>query len=218
MTVPEWSRSALTGIMLAGLWGQVWAQSIYTCVNAKGQRLTSDRPIAECVDREQKELNPSGTVKRRVGPSLTAQERAAEEEKARKAEEERARLAEDRRIERALLSRYPDKAAHDKERASALSQIDEVIKAANKRLGELAAQRKTIDAELEFYKKDPGKVPAALRRRIEEHEQSVAVQKRFIGDQDAEKTRVNRRFDEELVRLTALWAKGRTSPASVPSR
>lgn len=218
MNVPGWNKSALTGALLAGLYGQTLAQSIYTCVDAKGRRLTSDRPIAECVDREQKELNPSGTVKRRVGPSLTAQERAAEEEKARKVEEERARLAEERRIERALLSRYPDKAAHDKERASALSQIDEVIKAANKRLGELAAQRKTIDAELEFYKKDPGKAPAALRRRIEEHEQSVAVQKRFIGDQDAEKSRVNRRFDEELAKLTALWTRGRAAPASTPGR
>ena len=50
---------------------------IYTCVDAKGRKITSDRPIVDCIDREQVELNPSGTVRRKVGPSLTAQERAA---------------------------------------------------------------------------------------------------------------------------------------------
>ena len=59
---------------------------IYTCVDAKGRKITSDRPIVDCIDREQVELNPSGTVRRKVGPSLTAQERAAEEAKEREAQ------------------------------------------------------------------------------------------------------------------------------------
>ena len=54
---------------------------IYTCIDSRGRKLTSDRPIAECTDREQSILNPSGTVKAKVGPTLTAQERAAQEEK-----------------------------------------------------------------------------------------------------------------------------------------
>jgi hypothetical protein len=33
----------------------------------------------------------------------------------------------------------------------------------------------------------------------------MAVQKRFIGEQDAEIRRVNARFDEELTRLKPLW-------------
>jgi hypothetical protein len=49
---------------------------IYTCIDAKGRKLTSDRKIPECSDREQKILNPSGTVKARIGPNLTAQERS----------------------------------------------------------------------------------------------------------------------------------------------
>jgi hypothetical protein len=31
------------------------------------------------------------------------------------------------------------------------------------------------------------------------------VQRRFIGEQDAEVKRVNARFDDELVRLRQLW-------------
>jgi hypothetical protein len=90
-------------------------QGIYTCIDGKGRRLTSDRPIAECNDREQQQLNPSGTVRRRITPPPTAQELAAQEERARREAEERARVAEEKRRDRALLIRYPNKETHDRE-------------------------------------------------------------------------------------------------------
>ena len=142
---------------------------IYTCVDAKGRKITSDRPIVDCIDREQVELNPSGTVRRKVGPSLTAQERAAEEAKEREAAEERARRVEEKRRDHALLVRYPYRSVHDAERREALAQIDVVIKAAQQRLTELQQQRKKIDTEMEFYKKDPSKTPPSHRRQIQDN-------------------------------------------------
>jgi Domain of unknown function (DUF4124) len=191
----------------AGLWlasAVAWAQ-IYTCVDARGRKLTSDRPIAECADREQKELNKSGTVKRTVNPVMTAEEQRVFDEKQKNVAEEQARQLEEKRKDRALLTRYPNRATHDKERAEALSQVDEVMKAATKRIGELGLQRKDIDTELEFYKKDPNKAPLSLKRQIEDNNNSVAVQKRFVADQEGEKKRINMRFDEELVKLKSLW-------------
>ena len=58
---------------------------------------------------------------------------------------------------------------------------------------------------MEFYKKDPSKAPAYVRRQLEENIQSQAVQKRFIEEQESEIRRVNARFDDELVRLRQLW-------------
>jgi hypothetical protein len=195
---------------MVGLAGAVSAQNapvqgIYTCVDAQGRKLTSDRPIPECIDREQKLLNPSGTVKQKIGPTLTAAERAVQEAKEKQELEERNRIAEERRRDKALLSRYPNRAAHDKERNEALAQISAVSNAASTRLNELAAQRRKLDDEMEFYKKDPKKAPEYLRRQVEENTQSTAVQKRFIADQDDEVRRVNGRFDEELTRLRQLW-------------
>ncbi len=158
------------------------------------------------MDREQKELNASGTVKRSVGPVLTVQEENALEARAKKEAEDRARVNEERRRNRALLTRYQNQAAHDAERANALTQVDAVILAANKRLAELAKQRKDLDAELEFYKNDPSKVPPYLRRRVAEFEENLVAQQRFIANQQLEKKRVNDRFDEELARLKPLWA------------
>lgn len=205
------ARVVLTGWML-GMYAlpalaQTGGGGIYSCVDAKGRKLTSDRPIRECADREQLLLNPSGTVRAVIPPSLTGPERAAQEARQRREAEERARQAEERRRERALLVRYPNRSVHDKERAEALSQISVVRQAALNRVKELQRQRKELDTELEFYAKDPEKVPPSLRRLVDDNEKSMAVQERFIADQEAEMVRVNARFDEELQRLQLLWAQ-----------
>lgn len=187
---------------------------IYSCVDSKGRKLTSDRPIPECSDREQKLLNPSGTVRAKVGPTLTAPERAEVEAREKLELEERARRDEDKRRDRALLQRYPSRAVHDVERAEALKQIGVVKAAAANRVEELLRQRVALDAEMEFYKKDPGKAPPPLRRQVDELAKNLAVQKRFIADQEGEITRVNVRFDEELGRLTQLWALKMPAPAA----
>ncbi len=198
--------SIKTILLATALLGSAAASAqIYTCIDAKGRKLTSDRPIAECADREQKELNSNATVKRTVVPTMTQEEQRVFDEKKKAAIEEKSRLLEEKRKDRALLTRYPSRAVHDTERAEALAQVDDVMKAANKRIGELAAQRKDINAELEFYKKDPTKAPALLKRQVDDNDNSVAVQKRFIVDQEGEKKRINVRFDEELVKLKSLW-------------
>ncbi|WP_373670048.1 DUF4124 domain-containing protein [Variovorax sp. 54] len=179
---------------------------IYTCIDARGRTLTADRPIAECSDREQRELGPSGTVRRKLEPTYTARELQEREDRAREAAIQAARLIDERRRERALLVRYPNATTHDRERVEALSQIDAVIQAAKKRIAELGDDRKKIDEELEFYKQDTSKAPGAVRRRIEDNTQSVAVQNRFVAEQEDEKKRVNARFDEERGRLKTLWS------------
>lgn len=213
-------QMGLQGLALALACTSGYAQTgespsgIYSCTDAKGRKLTSDRPIAECVDREQKLLNPSGTVRAKVGPTLTAQERAAAQAKEREEAEARALQAEEKRRERALLVRYPSREVHDKERAEALAQVAVVIKAAKQRVEELQQDRRKLDEEMEFYKKDPSRAPSSIRRQIEDISESTAVQKRFIADQDNEVRRINARFDEELVRLKQLWlTQSRGKPA-----
>jgi hypothetical protein len=205
---------ALAGALLAvGLvvpaWGQVPAAgsgSIFTCVDAKGRRVTSDRPIMECLDREQKELNKNGTVRRTIGPSMNAEERAAFEERERKLAEERQRQVDERRANKSLLTRYPNQAAHDAERMKALQAAQDVIAAGQQRVAELQEQRRKLEQEVEFYK-DPAKWPARLRRQLEESDQQMAAQRRFVDGQEEEKKRIAARFDEELARLKVLWAQ-----------
>ncbi|MEP6825083.1 MAG: DUF4124 domain-containing protein [Ramlibacter sp.] len=201
-------------VVFVGAWSaQAVGQGIYTCVDSKGRRLTSDRPILECIDREQKELSSGGITKRRIGPSLTADEQAVEDEKARKIQAEQFRISEEKRRDRALLSRYANQAVHDRERAIALDQIDDVISTARLGVADLVLYRKSLDNELEFFKGDPNKIPSGLRRALDQNTLAQATQKRFVDAQMLEKQRVNDRFDQELIRLKVLWAQ-LASPAS----
>jgi hypothetical protein len=192
--------------------GPAWAvdsgmpAGIYACTDAKGRRLTADRPIAECVDRDQRVLGNSGVELRRVGPTLTENERAELDAQRRRDQAEQRRVREERSRERALIMRYPNHAAHDAERADALSQVDQVISVARQRQQELQARRTTLNGEMEFYKKDPAKAPASLRRQVEENTASQEEQQRFVQQQDEEKRRINERFDAELAQLRPLWA------------
>ena len=196
---------------------QTQGVGVYSCIDARGRKLNSDRPIPECNDREQRVLNPSGTVREKLGPTLTAQERAAVEAKEKLAQEEQARREEEKRRDRALLLRYPNRGLHDAERAEAVAQINVVKNAALNRVEELNRQRKSIDVEMEFYKKDPNKAPFSLRRQIDDVTQSLAVQARFIADQEGETKRVIVRFDEELARLKGLWPQlAATAPPAKP--
>lgn len=197
--VAAWTWSAV---------GAAQAQTgIYTCVDAQGRRITSDRPIRECIDREQRELNPSGSLKRVVPPVPTAEELAREEARKRAEAEALAKQREERRKEQLLLIRFPTLEAHQRARSEALHQVQDVIDVVRKRAAELDRQRQDIEAELEFYKRDPSKAPEWLKRRQADNAQQRASQAQYLDDQAREKTRINARFDEELKLLQRLWAE-----------
>ena len=180
---------------------------IYACTDANGQRITADRPITSCVDREQRVLGNSGVELRRVGPTLTDQERSAQEAKRRQDQAEQQRLREERSRERAMLARFPSQGVHDATRAEAIAQVNDVIGVAQKRLVDLKERRRKLNTELEFYQNDPKKAPANLRRQLDDNTESQAEQQRFIKQQEEEKQRINQRFDAELQQLRKLWAE-----------
>lgn len=208
---------------LACVWGllgpeRVSAQTktrIYTCVDAHGRRITSDRPIAACLDREQRELSPSGTVRRVIAPEPTAEERAAIEAKRKAEAEHTARANEERRRERAMLSRYPNETAHQRERVKAVELVEAVEAAIHKRIEELIKLRVGLEDEMAFYAKDPSKAPALLQRRISDNKSLVAAQQQALKQQAEERQRLMERFDAELVMLRRLWAQD--TPATAPA-
>jgi hypothetical protein len=210
--------SALT-LVLMGSHGLVLAQQqpsssgLYTCKDAQGRTLTSDRPIPECLDREQRELRSTGGTLRRIEPTYTALELADREERERNSQLSAARRTEEQRRERALLVRYPNPAAHERESAEALASLDAILRVARQHLRDLANDRDKIENELEFYKGNPSRAPEALRLRTEDNRRRVEAQGRFIAAHESEKERLRERFMEERSRLTPLW-----SPAAARSQ
>ena len=197
--------TVLAGAMPAQ--AQANSGGIYACTDANGRRITADRPIASCVDREQRVLGNTGVEVRRVGPTLTDQERSAQEAKRRQDQVEQQRLREERSRERAMLARFPSQGVHDAARAEAIAQVNDVIGVAQKRQIDLQERRRKLNTELEFYQNDPKKAPANLRRQLDDNTESQAEQQRFIKQQEEEKQRINQRFDAELQQLRKLWAE-----------
>ena len=180
------------------------ASGIYTCIDDKGRRLTSDRPIAECNAREQHILNKDGSVRSVKPPTPTAEERAEREARERKASAERMALAEATRRDKNLLARYPTEAAHQKARETALDTVRLAVKATEARLLELQNERKPLLDEAEFYKGKP--LPGKLKAALEANDAATEAQKQSAATQQAEIERVNRNYDVELARLRRLWA------------
>jgi len=179
--------------------------TIYTCVDSQGRQLTSDRPIVECIDREQREFGRSGTLRRVIPPAQTAAEKQAEETRARQAAVEAQRQRNIELRDQALIDRYPNKAAHEAGRQEALSQSQLVVDTAEEHIANLTQARQDLDSKMEPYRDDPSKAPARLRRAIDDNDQQMQVQRSLIASQESQRARINELFDQQAERLQPLW-------------
>ena len=222
--MPDRRRSPhrLLGCVLLGLCGLTWAQGrapsneqVFTCVNAAGRSLTSDRLIGECMDREQRVLSRDGTLLRVVPPSLTADERADKEARERKLAAEREARSEAVRRDRNLMQRFPNVAAHQKAREQALEVTQFAITQSDARLADLERERKPLMDESEFYK---GKtMPGKLKGQLDANDAATAAQKELLVQQKAELERASKLYDVELAHLKKLWAGALPGSQQMPS-
>jgi hypothetical protein len=189
---------------LAAPSGQTPVGGIYACVDASGKRITSDRPIPECLDREQRVLNKDGSQRKTVPPRMNAEERAAEEERRHLAELAEASRKDAVRRDRNLVMRYPDVATHDKARESVLDDLRRSVEASTRHLQTLEDERKPLITETEFYKNK--RLPPKLKQRLEANEAQQKAQRDIIQTQKSEMLRVDTLYDAELAHLKKLWA------------
>lgn len=195
----------LVSLFVAAWCCQAGAQThIYSCVDARGRHLTADRPIMDCLDREQKEYGENGTVKGRLPPSYTAQERAIQDEKIHQVQIAEQRQAEFRRRDRVLLSRYPDAASHQHERAASLARLDDAIAAGERRVVDLAQQRKELEQQAAAAKNVAKS--NQVKRQLDENAENASAQQRLLTAQRDERHRIESRFDDEFARLQVLWS------------
>ena len=186
---------------------------IYSCVDAQGRRHTSDRPIPECLDREQRVLNRDGSQRQVVPPRMTPEQRAAFEEQRRQQALAEAARKDAIRRDRNLIHRYPDEATHTRARANALEDAQKLIAAAERQLADLAKERRGLDAETEFYK--GRNLPPRLRAQIDANDAQQQAQRDVVQAQRNEVARINGLYDAELARLKRLWAGA--APGSLDS-
>lgn len=219
------TRAVAGGLLAAACCMQALAQQaggagpsggIYTCIDDKGYKRTSDRFIAECGDREQRVLNKDGSLRQVIPATLTAEERAEREAAERRAAEQRAAYNDGVRRDRNLLARYRNEAAHNKARESALEAARAGLRASEQRIKDLEMEHKPLKDESDFYRGRA--LPPRLKQQIEANQTSIAAQRELMQNQEAELGRINHLFDVELQHLRKLWSgapPGSIGPISV---
>lgn len=176
---------------------------IYVCTDDQGKVITRDRYIAECRHKEQRLLNRDGSLRMRVPPTLTIEERAVFEAEQRERREREEAKKDAVKYDQLLLRRFPSDAVHGRARETALESSRAAVQSAEARLRDLAAERKKLADEAEFYR---GRVvPVRLKQQLDGNDAQAEAQRTSIRNAQAEQARINGLFDVELERLRKLW-------------
>ena len=195
---------AIAASMLLTALSTAQAQAIYSCVDASGKRLTSDRPLPECAARDQRVLNADGSVRKVLSPTLTAEEAAQQDARDRAAAVARSAQQDAVRRDRNLTQRFPTEDAHAIARASALNDVRKAVESSERRMAALATERKPLISEAEFYVGKP--LPLKLKQALDANDATTEAQRTLIQNQQVEMVRINALYDAELLRLRRLWA------------
>lgn len=203
LTQPSVWWLVLVSVLLWGLSSPAQAK-IYRCKTATGKVITSDRPVPECLNKEQSILGTSGVVRKRLKPKKTEYEVAQERKRQKKLAQIERQKEEERKADMALMGRYPNKKSHDSKRALALMPVKQTIVMAEQNLKLLQQSRVKLDQQLDFYP-DKNKMPAPLRSKNTKNLEAMAAQQKLIRAKAREIERINHRYNQELVKLRSLW-------------
>ena len=201
------ARAAASTVLLAlALAAAPASATLFTCTDANGRKFTSDRPPPECANLPVRELRADGSVRRVIEPPPTEEQRKARAEQAQRALQEQEAKRSQARRDIALLETYAASADIEAARRAALVSRQATIDRSKQRLETLAAERKKLDNEAEFYANR--KVPEMLERAIEANKALVQAEQRLIDETQADMARINKRFDVESERYRELVRAG----------
>ncbi len=210
------SRSFLLALILGAIavaaQAQVKAQ-VYTCTTATGRKITADRPIPECMDREQRELQTSTGRVNIVKPKQTEAERWAEREAQKQAERDREAALQQQRRDQQLLARYPDEAALEEKRSYMLDEIKKRWAPTLEEQAEIDARRKEISAAAELRRKTGKAADFSTAKEAVQLERRTLQLRPMMEKAHADLDRVNQEMDADLARLRYLRGQAQSARA-----
>ncbi len=208
-------------LILAGVAGWAAAQParppapasglLFVCTDGRGRTYTGDRQPPECANLEIRVLNRDGSLRQVIPAPLTPEQKLARDAEERRKAEEAERALEQRRRDRSLLETYASETEIEALRRKTLESREQQIARSEERLKRLAAERKKLDDEAEFYVRR--EQPAALKRAFVNNAELVKTEQAIIADTRAEMARINERFDAEVKRFREL-VQGGSRPVS----
>ena len=174
------------------------AAEIYSCKDATGRVITSDRPIPECADR-------AVTVRKNVGQTAKEIPRPLTPEERRKAQAEEARqkelaIAEEERQkqERYLLTHYRSEDDIERDRKEKLNSVKEKIRIGNEQIQFVTKLLTDLDAEkLRRPQASPAE-SASFDNRANALKNSIKKTQDSNYAAETEQAKINAQFDAIL--------------------
>lgn len=176
--------------------------AVFVCHNASGGTVTSDYLSSDCLQYGGKQLNPDGSVRRRI---LTAQQQQAQQAQQSREQAQREHLLREQRRQRALLGRYPDDATLRSAEKDDLHSVQALIDAAQQRLKVLARDRVHLEQDAQFYPN--GNYPEGLRSRMRMNQSQRVQEQQLVQQQQQQMQEIRQRYAALRERLQPLWAR-----------
>ena len=217
-------KTTLKGLVLAAasLAFAGAAGAAYKCVDEKGLTHIGDTPPDQCANVVMYEVSRSGTVIRKIEPSLTADQVKARAEADEKKKEADKAAAEQKRKDLALLATYSSEAEFDVVRDRTIEPIKGRIKSAQERMEAIDKRTKQIEEEMEFYKagkKASAKkteAPPMLVSELDRLKSERAGLVKGVAGYEREIVEIGARSDVDKKRWVALKTGGVNKPSEDP--
>ncbi len=198
-------------LLVSGFTLQSAQAEIYTCKDAAGHTLTSDRPIPECADRAMFVRQNPGQSLREIPRPKTAEERRKAD-----AEQEKQKIAEQledqrKREELYLLANFKSENDIEITRQRSLEVVKEKIRVGSEQI-------KAVDhllAELQVEQRDSVKKSPAenanLQSRANQLVMSIKNSRESVARYEGEKNLINTQYDDILNRYRDIVLKRKKS-------
>lgn len=184
--------------LAASLFANLASAEIYSCSDASGRIITSDRPIPECAERAMTVRKNNGQNPREIPRPMTAEEKKKfllEQEKKKNEEMQEEQRKKD---ELYLLANYKSENDIEVMRKRSVEVLLEKIRIGNEQMQVINQLLATLQAEQQSPQKKSDAEHADLRYRANQLALSIKNSKLLNEKYEAEVIRLNAQFDETL--------------------
>lgn len=216
MTLKHCNRLSLPvlltfALVLSGYSPLSTAAKLYKWIDENGQVHYSSRLPAQQSKDDHQQLNKQGIVvttkKKKVQKS--EEEEALEAEAKRKEEERLAEIARVKAIQdqkdRVLLMTFSNEEEINHARETRIDVIDSVIELINKNIVTTEQKLKELQNTADrLYTSQGREIPGGMAQKIEHFERKIANRKAQLAQKEAEKAKINEKYDIDLGRYREL--------------
>lgn len=190
---------------------------VYTCTDAQGKFIISDRLLKECANRPVTELDRRGMPVREIEAPLSEAERRQQESTDKQRNRAQAKEEDRQRQGQALMARYKSEQDIEAARQKEVAQIDQ-------RIADSDAAIQQAEQQLAAAQRDagqtsqPGSARDTAQKRIKDARLLIVEQKKLGSASRRDKDQLNARYTQTLQTFRELSAQsGSQNPAPSPS-